>query len=318
MWTLFLHEDKTFVLLSHTPEQQTATGEWHTLVLLPVFTLYFSLLLASALFWCCTGVFSVCFGFFWAVVALWLQGSHWLWHWQVLPPAPTAALGKREVEEEAQLSQHLPKGWEITNCSFWGASCPCLIALKCSWYWDRCEGCTIRVIMGCDPWKRLCDKDGMSKYLFKSWLILPKIDGAVAVRAGEKRVWVWEKGWGEKGGKEGPCGCHLQICSRIRALMWNSCGAVVTSILLPPLEAEPLEAAGRENPWWNKPKQTPRLRFVLRCFNPASAWSGADCKLFPEEILMGSWGLYQFLFETSGTSASFVTVAACSFIMLCV
>lgn len=42
--------------------------------------------------------------------------------------------------------------------------------------------------MGCDPWKRLCDKDGMRKYLFKSWLILPKIDGAVAVRASEKSV----------------------------------------------------------------------------------------------------------------------------------
>lgn len=103
----FSTRTKSFVLLSHTPEGQTATPGWHALFLLPLFTLYFSPLLASAFFWCCPGGFFGLFWFFlgcgaaersflsWALVALWLQGSRLLSH---ACRFCSFTLGKREVE----------------------------------------------------------------------------------------------------------------------------------------------------------------------------------------------------------------------------
>lgn len=88
----FSMKTKAFVLLSHTPEQQTATEELIRSVSSSSF--HFEVLPCSRFFFfffCWIGVFLVCFGFFRpglqrgsagtyflssAAAVLWLQGSH--------------------------------------------------------------------------------------------------------------------------------------------------------------------------------------------------------------------------------------------------
>lgn len=109
------------------------------------------------------------------------------------------------------------------------------------------------------------------------------------------------KGLGVRGGeKEGPLGVTSKLQSPKFELVLAAGSFHVKFVC----------CCGHWNPspfpagWETHGEINPQIK--VWCFNPTSAWSGADCKLFPEEILMGSWGLYQFFFETSGTSPSFV------------